>query len=113
MMINSTEIIYPQSIDYDTEDVGSIYTTVSGKTVVDIVRSKRVLECEWGGLTAEQLSALLSLVDERIVNVTYYEPKTAQEETKTFVASDIQFEAYTLQETKKIFNSLEITFTEQ
>ena len=52
MMINSTEIIYPQNIDYDTEDVGSTYITVSGKTVVDIVRSKRVLECVWGGLTA-------------------------------------------------------------
>ena len=113
MKINSTEIIYPQDIDYDTEEVGSTYTTVSGKTIVDIVRTKRVLECAWGGLTAQELAAILSLVDEKIVSVTYYEPKTAQEETKTFVASDIKFAAYTLQETKKIFNSLEITFTEQ
>lgn len=113
MQINSTEIIYPQSLNYDTDDVGSNYTTISGKTIVDIVRSRRVLECAWGGLTAEQLANFLSLVEERIVSVTYYEPKSAAEVTKTFVASDIKFEAYTLQETKKIFNTLEITFTEQ
>lgn len=113
MKINSNEIIYPSTLEYDTEDVGATYTSVSGKTIVDIIRSKRVLNCGWSALTPQELKTILSLLEDRIVTVTYFEPKEAADVTKTFVVSDIKLDAYTLQENKKIFTGLAAKFTEQ
>lgn len=113
MRINSNEIIYPSTLEYDTEDVGATYTSVSGKTIVDIVRSKRVLNCGWSALSADQLKTLLSLLEDRIISVTYFEPKEAADVTKTFVVSEVKLNAYILQENKKIFDGLTAKFTEQ
>lgn len=111
--INNTTIVCPSQIEYGEEEVGNIYTTASGKTIVDTIRVKRVLSCSWNGMNARDTQTILSLLGNKVVSVTYFEPNEAEEVTKTFVVSEKKTPAYSLVNGKEIFQGMSATFLEQ
>ena len=99
MKINGTTIVTPSSIDYHLEDVdGESTTNVLGDTLVDRLATKRSLGFKWTGLTESEGAQLISLTEPTFFTVTYFEPQTATETTKTFRATSRTIQFYSLSE---------------
>jgi len=115
--INGTELPkYPNKFQVrvmDLDDGETTTRTADGTLSRDRIAVKRQIEMTWPALRWEELSALLHLMQDEFVDVTYPDPMTGQQETKVFYAGDrtapIAFERGGVM----WWEGLEVTMTEQ
>jgi len=115
--INGTELPkYPNKFQVrvmDLDDGETTTRTADGSLSRDRIAVKRQIEMTWPAMRWEELSALLQLMQDEFVNVTYPDPMTGQQETKVFYAGDrtapIAFERGGVM----WWEGLEVTMTEQ
>ena len=88
-------------------------TNAHGDTVVDYLKAKRNITVGIIPLTAERLMPLLAEVDKFQVSVSFQNPNTnALEENVSCIIPTEKVDAYTLQQNKKMYKALSLTFRE-
>lgn len=77
------------SVDvYDLDDGATTTRTMDGLLHRDRIAVKRKLSMSWDLLTGAQLSDILSAMSATFFNVTYPDPLTNSNQTKTFYVGD-------------------------
>lgn len=112
MYINSTLIKEPSSVTFTVSDIdGESYRNAQGNVVRDRLTTKRKLECEWKGLTTDEISTLLSAVTDTFFTVTYLDAQEGTSVTKTFYVGDRTAPVYNY--SLDIWESLKMNFIER
>lgn len=115
--INGTEIPrYPNKFVVrvmDLDDGETTTRTADGTLTRDRIAVKRQIEATWPALRWEELSALLQLMQDEFVYVTYPDPMNGQEETKLFYAGDRSSPVAIERNGVMWWEGLEVTLTEQ
>jgi hypothetical protein len=90
LVIGGVTVVAPKSFTVDLVDLDSDNSNRNAKGVLlrDRIRQMRKLECEWGPLTGAEIKAILVAVNLAGVSVTYPDPYTGGDETRTFYAGD-------------------------
>ncbi|MDP4144484.1 MAG: hypothetical protein Q8936_08390 [Bacillota bacterium] len=96
LIINGVAVAAPKSFQVNLVDLDADNTTRNAKGVLmrDRIRQMRKLECEWGPLTTSEISVILQAVNPTGVNVTYPDPYSGNDQTRTFYAGDRSAPAY-------------------
>lgn len=96
LIINGVAVAAPKTFQVDLVDLDSDSTTrnAAGVLMRDRLRQMRKLECEWGPLTQSEISAILQAVNPAGISVTYPDPYTGNDQTRTFYAGDRTAPAY-------------------
>lgn len=94
--INGVAVAAPKTFKVNIVDLDSDNTTRNAKGVLlrDRLRVMRTLDCEWGPLTSSEISIILQAVDPTGVSVTYPDPLSGTDETRTMYAGDRVAPAY-------------------
>lgn len=89
-LINGVAVAAPKTFQVDLVDLDSDTTqrNAAGVLMRDRLRQMRKLECEWGPLTSTQISTILQAVDPVNFPVTYPDPYSGTDQTRTFYAGD-------------------------
>lgn len=114
--IGGVKIKTPSSLRWGLQDLSSNDSgrTLDGKMHKDLVAQKRKLECTWDNLTKEEASTLLQAVNASVyLSITYPDPMSGRDETRTFYVGDrsAPFKSWTVG--KKIFESISFNFIER
>lgn len=89
LKINGVAIAAPAVFKVDISDLdGEAGRNARGNLIRDRVAVKRKLECEWGPLKNSEISTLLQAVKDEFFQVTYPDPMTGNNQTKTFYVGD-------------------------
>lgn len=89
LKINGVAIAAPSVFKVDISDLdGEAGRNARGNLIRDRVAVKRKLECEWGPLENSEISTLLQAVKDEFFQVTYPDPMTGNNQTKTFYVGD-------------------------
>jgi hypothetical protein len=96
LQINGVEVAAPKTFKVNVIDLDSNDTTRNAKGVLlrDRLRVMRTIDCEWGPLTSSEISAILQIVSPTGVSVTYPDPMSGQDETRTMYAGNRVAPAY-------------------
>jgi hypothetical protein len=96
LLINGVAVAAPKSFQVNLVDLDSDKSNRNAKGVMlrDRLRQMRKLECEWGPLTNAQISVILQAVNSVSTSVTYPDPYTGTNQTRTFYAGDRTAPAY-------------------
>lgn len=115
--INGTELPkYPAKFVakiMDLDDGETTTRTADGRLTRDRVAVKRQLELTFAPLKWEELSAVLQLMQDEFIRVTYPDPITGQQETKKFYAGDRVSPIAIERNGIMWWSGLEVTLTEQ
>lgn len=113
MKIGGTTIKTPSSLQVDISDIdGEAYRSANGTMIRDRIAVKRKLNCEWSALTSTEVSSILSKITATSFTVTYLDPLTASEQTKTFYVGDRNMPVYRLVSGKELWAGLTCNFIE-
>nr|DAL98416.1 MAG TPA: hypothetical protein [Caudoviricetes sp.] len=84
------DYLAPAPIKYDVGkmDISKAERNTLGDMVIDIIATKTKIELEWGLLTSNEVSELFQAIRPTQFPVKYFDPETAQYETKTFYKGD-------------------------
>lgn len=94
LKVNGTEVTAPKTFQADVLDVdGDSNRNANGDLVRDRIAVKRKLEMEWGPLTQDEISTLLTAVSDTSFEVTYLDPMSGSV-TKTMYVGDRTAPAY-------------------
>ena len=89
LKINGVQIATPKTFKVDISDLdGEAGRNARGNLIRDRVAVKRKLECEWPPLKNNEISAILQAVKNEFFQVTYPDPMTGNNQTKTFYVGD-------------------------
>lgn len=112
LQINGVEVATPKSFKVNIIDLDSDNTVrnANGVLLRDRLRVMRTIDCEWGPLTASEMSTILQTVSPTGVSVTYPDPMSGQFETKTLYAGNRVSPAYDFN--LNIWQGLTMTLTE-
>lgn len=89
LQIDGVAIASPKSFKVSINDLdGESNRNAKGELIRDRVAVKRKLELEWPPLTNSQMSTLLTKVQNVFFTVTYPDPMTGSNQTKTFYVGD-------------------------
>lgn len=90
LIINGVTVVAPKTFQVNLVDLDSENTSrnANGILIRDRIRQMRKLECEWGILTSTEISAILQAVNPTGVSVTYPDPYTGGNQTRTFYVGD-------------------------
>lgn len=90
LLINGVAVAAPKSFQVNLVDLDSDTTQRNAKGVLmrDRLRQMRKLECEWGPLKSAEIKVILQAVNPVGVPVTYPDPYTGTDQTRTFYAGD-------------------------
>lgn len=114
MKINGTTVITPSAMDYNLEDIDSeAIQNVLGFALRDRIATKRLLSCKWSGLSESEGAQIITLTEPAFFTVTYYEPRTAAEVTKTFYATSRTVQFYSLAADLPRYSEITIELREQ
>lgn len=116
MKIQGTTIKTPSSLTWGYSDLSSEESgrTLDGKSHKDIIAPKVKLECVWSNPTASETSALLLAVCPYAYrNVTYLDPMTNTEVTKSFYTGDKSAPVKTYALEDAIYTSVSFNFVEE
>lgn len=97
----------------DLDDGETTTRTIDGTLTRDRIAVKRQIEMAWPTLRWEDLSALLQLMQDEFVSVTYPDSMTGQQETKVFYAGDRSSPIAFERNGEMWWEGLEATLTEQ
>lgn len=101
LVINGTTVKEPKSIEFGIQDVdGEAYRNAKGDMVRDRLPHgvKRSLSVEWGPLTKEELSTILTNCSAPSFSVYYFDGQTGSYQTKTFYVGDRTAPVYSFNE---------------
>jgi len=114
--INGTTIKTPSSLSWGLQDLSSQDSgrTLDGVMHKDLVAQKRKLECKWNNLTKQEASTLLRAVNSSIyLRITYPDPMSGRDETRTFYVGDRTAPFHMWTSGKQIFDSVSFNFVER
>lgn len=114
--INGTSVKMPSSCTWGLQDISSEDSgrTLDGVMHIDRIATKLKFDCIWNGPTQEETSAILNLVCPNVfVDLTFDDPITMTEKTKTFYTGDKSAPVYQWSTGSKIFTTLSFNFVEQ
>ena len=113
MKINGTTIKTPSTLQVDIMDIdGEAYRNAQGTMLRDRVAVKRKLNCTWNALTDAEMSTLLSAVVNQSFTVTYPDPQTGTDITKTFYVGDRNAPVYWIQNGEPLWKGLTMNWIE-
>ena len=114
LKIGNDSIATPKVMTVDIMDLDDQTTrNANGDLIRDRIAVKRKLNCEWGPLTNSDISALLSKVTATLFSVTYPDPLTGSNETKTFYVGDRHSPVYTIRNNIPLWEGLSMNFIER
>lgn len=114
LIINGVTVVPPKSFQVGIQDIdGETGRNANGDMVRDRITTKRKLEMEWGMLSNEQCSAILSAVTPVFFTVSYPDPLTGNQVTRTFYVGDRTAPAYTFTEKFKPWSGLKFNLIER
>ena len=84
MKINTVAIATPSALSVDIEVISKAERSENGTMLIEVIATKRKLNCTWQYLTNASLLALLTAVTPTFVSVEYEDPLTGTTRTGTF-----------------------------
>lgn len=116
LKIQGVTVREPSSLTWGLSDLSSQESerTLDGKSHKDIIAQKVKLECVWNNLTGTQASPILQAVCPYAYrNVTYIDPLTNSQVTKSFYTGDksASVKSYSLNGTT--YSSIAFNFVEE
>ena len=88
-------------------------TNAAGDTVVDFLNQKRTIDVIIIPLDVSKLNSLLAAIDSFNMTINFYDPKTNKiSENVNVIISDYSVEYYTIQDTKQMIQSFNLSFQE-
>jgi hypothetical protein len=114
MTINGRQVKQPATFTYDRYDMDSeeSFRGLDGTMQRDRITTKVKLNCQWNGLTADEMRTLLSSMEDVFFPIHYYDPIEGYT-TKTFYVGDRSAPVYSVAGGKIIFKSFSANFIEQ
>ena len=90
LTVNGSAMPSPSKMDIQYTDLGKSSTNAAGHSVMDVLGQKRILQCVWGYLTADETNELLSAVRQaHFMVLWFYDPQIAQETEGTFYCDGV------------------------
>lgn len=98
LKVNGVDITTPKSYQPSLNDIdGETNRNANGDMLRDRIATKRKLEMEWGPLSQDEISTLLTAVQDTFFDVTFPDPKDGII-TKTMYVGDRTAPAYLFDE---------------
>jgi len=117
LAINDREIpIYPARFAVtvlDLDDADNTFRTANGQMSRSRVAVKRQIEMEVGAMLWGALSSLLREMTDEFFSLTYPDPLTGRQATKTFYVGDRQAAVAVIRDDQYWWEGLRMTLTEQ
>jgi len=114
--INGITIKTPSSCTWGLQDLSSEDSgrTLDGIMHKDVIAQKRKLDCSWNGLSQSEAATLLQAVNASVfMSVTYDDPLTGAELTRTFYVGDKSAPVQIWTLNNKRFSSVSFNFIEK
>lgn len=87
--IGGTAVASPKSMEVGIQDIdGKSERNAAGTLIRDRIAVKRKLSLEWPALTTTQISTILQAVSPVFFSVTYLDPQSGNNDTRTFYVGD-------------------------
>ena len=114
MTLNGRQVKQPATVTYDRYDMDSeeSFRGLDGTMQRDRIATKVKLNCQWNGLTADEMRQLLSAMEDVFFDIYYYDPLEGYT-TKKFYVGDRSAPVYSVSNGKIIFKSFTANFIEQ
>lgn len=113
LIINGVAVKPPQKFQVGIQDIdGETGRNANGNMVRDRITTKRKLDCEWGMLTQDEMSQLLSAVSLEFIEVSYPDPILG-ETTKTFYVGDRTAPSYSFTDKFKPWSGAKFNLVER
>lgn len=110
ILVKSPKTFQPEFNDIDSEDS---YRNAKGESNRDRVASdKRKLNCEWGILTQEEISTILTAIKPVYFPIKYWDPELGLT-TKTFYAGPKTMPMLQMKDGKPSWQGLKVNFIEK
>ena len=112
---NDVEIRTPTSFEWDMEDIeaGNGFTSQDGVYHFEILAQKRNLSYQWTDPSAEEVSSILTLINQdRIISVTYPDAMSNEYETRNFKIQKRSAPFRSLRVGAKMYSALSIDLKE-
>lgn len=114
LKINGVTVATPQTFKVEISDLdGESNRNAKGLLIRDRIAVKRKLECSWPALTNSQASTLLTAVSSVFFTVTYPDPQTGNNQTKTFYVGDRSVPMLIYKNGVPMWEGLEMNFIER
>ncbi|MCU7192302.1 DUF6711 family protein [Turicibacter sanguinis] len=114
LKINGVSVKSPKTFSVDIEDLdGDSYRNVLGQLTRDRITTKRKLNCEWGSLTNEEVSTILTSVKDVFFMVEYPDPMEGRVIIKEFYVGTRSSPVYNWSEGKVRWEGLKMNFIEK
>lgn len=114
LKINGVSITAPKVFKVDISDLDAeAGRNANGRLMRDRVAVKRKLECEWAPLKDSEISVVLNAVKNVFFEVTYPDPMTGSEQTKTFYVGDRSAPMYYKQGNQHLWQGLSMNLIER
>lgn len=115
LWINDVEVKSPSKFQVDFNDLDSedSYRDTKGESHRDRIASdKRKLNCEWGPLTQDEISTILTAIEPEYFQIKYYDPKDGLA-TRTFYAGPKTMPMLIMKEEGPTWEGLKVNFIEK
>ena len=111
--INGTKIAVPKSYQVTVSDIdGESNRNANGELIRDRIAVKRKLEMEWGPLSQDEISTLLTAVEDTFFSVIFPDPKEGIV-TKTMYVGDRTAPMYCFTNGEGKWTNLKMNFIEK
>ena len=84
MKIDTVTVSTPSALTVDIEVISKAERSEDGTMLIEVIATKRKINCAWSYLTNAALLALLTAVTPTFVSVEYEDPLTGTTRTGTF-----------------------------
>jgi len=88
LSINGVEVLAPTSYSVGIQEISKAERNANGLMIKDRIATKVKLEFSWDVIEPNELTKILTLLDNNFFTVTYLDPKANSYLTKTFYAGD-------------------------
>lgn len=113
LKINGVAIPTPSSFQVSVLDISEAERNASGTMNIDRIATKRKIEAEWKQLDNANMSVLLQAVKDVFFTVSYPDPYTGTEQTKTFYVGDRTAPMYNYNAGSPVWENLKMNFVER
>lgn len=113
LKVKGVAIAAPKTFSASLNDIdGESNRNANGELLRDRIATKRKLEMEWGPLSQDEISTLLTAVSDVFFEVTFPDPKEGMI-TKTMYVGDRTSPMYTFIDGEGKWSSLKMNFIEK
>lgn len=112
LRVNGVDIPAPSDFTFGIQDISKAERVASGKIVIDRITTKVKLNMKWNYLTPNQLSMLLTQIEQVYFNVTYLDPRSNTKQTRQFYVGDRNMGMYSYRNGNPIYIDIGFNFIE-